>query len=43
MMGADIHLLMGEVINNPEGEERDVEALLLLLLKSLVQEQQSSL
>lgn len=31
--------LMGEVIENPEGQERDVELLLLNLLRSLIAEQ----
>jgi hypothetical protein len=31
--------LMGEVIENPEGQERDVELLLVNLLRSLVEEQ----
>lgn len=38
-MGTDTYLLMGEVIEDPEGQERDVEQLLQGLLKALLREQ----
>lgn len=38
-MATDMKLLMGEVIENPEGQERDVEKLLIGFLRSLVEEQ----
>ena len=38
-MSANIDDLKGEVITNPEGQERDVELLLQSFFKSLVEEQ----
>lgn len=38
-MATDTYLLMGEVIENPEAEEKDVEKLLTGLLHALVEEQ----
>ncbi len=41
-MATDTTLLMGEVIEDPEGQQRDVEYLLLNFLKALVKEQHSA-
>lgn len=41
-MGTDTRLLMGEVIENPEGQERNVEFLLVSFIKALLEEQRSS-
>ena len=38
-MAADGSLLQGEVVENPENEERDVERLLSGFLKALLDEQ----
>jgi hypothetical protein len=38
-MAADTTILQGEVIENPEEQKLDVEALLAALLRSLLQEQ----
>jgi len=38
-MATDTTLLMGEVIENPDGQERDVEFLLISLLRALLDEQ----
>jgi hypothetical protein len=40
-MATDITLLQGEVIEDPEGQERDVEKLLLGLLQALLEEQRA--
>ncbi len=39
-MAKEINLLMGEVTEKPEQEERDVEFLLINFLRALVNEQQ---
>jgi hypothetical protein len=38
-MSVDTNLLMGEVIENPEGQPRDVEQLLVGFLRALIEEQ----
>jgi hypothetical protein len=38
-MATDTNMLMGEIIENPEGQERDVELLLANFLKALIEEQ----
>ena len=38
-MATDTNMLMGEIIENPEGQERDVELLLANFLKALLEEQ----
>lgn len=38
-MATDTNLLMGEVIDNPEGEEKNVEQLLSGFLQALIEEQ----
>jgi hypothetical protein len=39
-MATDVSLLMGEIIEDPTKQERDVEQLLRGFLKALIQEQQ---
>ncbi len=39
-MATDINLLMGEMIQNLEGREQDVEQLLIHFLRALLEEQQ---
>jgi hypothetical protein len=41
-MGTDTRLLMGEVIENPEGQERNTEFLLLSFIRALIEEQRLS-
>ena len=36
---ADTRLLMGETVEDPEGQERDVEKLIVNFLNSLIEEQ----
>jgi hypothetical protein len=38
-MATDTNLLTGEIIDDPEGQERDVEQLLVSFLHALIQEQ----
>jgi hypothetical protein len=38
-MGIDIRRLMGEVIKDPDAEDRNVEMILNLLLQALIAEQ----
>lgn len=39
-MNPEIQQLMGEIVENPEGQEKDIELLLTGLLDALVKEQQ---
>lgn len=43
LMAADGNLLQGEIIDDPEGEEKDVEMLLTSFLKALLLEQGDAL
>jgi hypothetical protein len=38
-MATDTRLLMGEIIEDPEGQQKDVEQLLLGFLRALIEEQ----
>jgi hypothetical protein len=38
-MATDTRLLMGEIIEDPEGQKRDVELLLIGFLQALLEEQ----
>lgn len=38
-MGTDATLLMGEIIEDPAGQEKDVEQFLMGFLKALIDEQ----
>ncbi|MBI2712282.1 MAG: hypothetical protein HYX41_05415 [Bdellovibrio sp.] len=38
-MTAEINQLMGEIIENPEGQKKDIEGLLVGFLEALVREQ----